>query len=108
MSSADKSIKCSDCGSDFNFSIDEQAFFAEKGFTNDLTRCRSCRASRMVQSNASSAYSGYSQPWQPRRQMFAAICAGCGQAADLLFAPHDGRPVYCRDCYAKARPSTGR
>ncbi len=32
MSFVDKSIKCSDCGSDFTFSIDEQAFFAEKGY----------------------------------------------------------------------------
>jgi CxxC-x17-CxxC domain-containing protein len=108
MSFVDKSIKCSDCGSDFTFSTSEQQFFAEKGFTNDPKRCRLCRAAKMVQSNGSSAYSGYSQPWQPRRQMFAAVCAECGRAAELPFEPRDGRPVYCRDCYSKVRPSTGR
>ena len=106
MSFADRSIRCSDCGSDFNFSTSEQEFFAEKGFTNDPTRCRSCRASGMVHSLVPSARSGYGQPWQPGRQMFAAVCADCGQAAELLFEPRDGRPVYCRDCYAKVRPTT--
>jgi CxxC-x17-CxxC domain-containing protein len=108
MSFVDKSIKCSDCGADFPFSTSEQEFFAEKGYANDPTRCRLCRASEMVHSLVPSTRSGYGQPWQPKRQMFAAICAGCGQAADLPFEPRDGSPVYCRDCYAKARPSTGR
>ena len=40
MSLVDKSIKCSDCGSDFTFSVSEQEFFAEKGYTNDPQRCR--------------------------------------------------------------------
>jgi CxxC-x17-CxxC domain-containing protein len=108
MSFVDKSIKCSDCGADFNFSTSEQEFFAEKGYANDPKRCRLCRASEMVHSNVPSTRSGYGQPWQPKRQMFAAVCAECGQAAEILFEPRDGRPVYCRDCYGKVRPSTGR
>jgi CxxC-x17-CxxC domain-containing protein len=108
MSFVDKSIKCSDCGADFTFSTSEQEFFAEKGYANDPTRCRLCRASQMVHSLVPSTRSGYGQPWQPKRQMFAAVCAGCGQAAEILFEPRDGRPVYCRDCYGKVRPSTGR
>jgi CxxC-x17-CxxC domain-containing protein len=105
MSFVDKSIKCSDCGSDFTFSMSEQEFFAEKGYTNDPKRCRLCRANRMVQGNGSSAYSGYSQP---RRQMFPAVCAECGKGTELPFEPRDGRPVYCRDCYSKIKPSAVR
>jgi CxxC-x17-CxxC domain-containing protein len=108
MSFVDKSIKCSDCGSDFTFSAGEQESFAAKGYANDPKRCRWCRASRMVQNNASSAYSGYSQPGQPRRQMFAAVCAECGKGTDLPFEPRYGRRVYCRDCYSKVRPGALR
>ena len=108
MSFVDKSIKCSDCGTDFTFSAGEQESFAVKGYANDPKRCRWCRASRMVQSNASSAYSGYSQPWQPKRQMFAAVCAACGKGTDLPFEPRYGRRVYCRDCYSKVRPGASR
>ena len=40
MSFVDKSINCSDCGSDFAFSISDQESFAEKGYTNEPQRCR--------------------------------------------------------------------
>ena len=32
---ADKTLVCSDCGNEFVFTEGEQAFYAEKGFTND-------------------------------------------------------------------------
>lgn len=40
---ADKTIKCRDCGSDFIFTENEQAFYKEKGFENDPVRCPDCR-----------------------------------------------------------------
>ena len=42
---ADKTLTCSDCGMEFEFTEREQAFYAEKGFT-EPRRCPSCRASR--------------------------------------------------------------
>ena len=42
---ADKTLTCSDCGMEFAFTEREQAFYAEKGFT-EPRRCPSCRASR--------------------------------------------------------------
>ena len=42
---ADKTLSCSDCNMEFEFSEREQAFYAEKGFT-EPRRCPSCRASR--------------------------------------------------------------
>ena len=108
MSFVDRSIKCSDCGADFTFSTREQEFFAEKGFTNDPKRCRWCRASRMVQNNGASDRSGCRQEWQPRRQMFAAVCAECGKGTELPFEPRYGRRVYCRDCYEKVRQGAPR
>ena len=34
------------------------------------------------------------------REMFDAVCAACGAPARVPFRPANGRPVYCRDCYA--------
>ena len=39
----DKTIKCKDCGKEFVFSVGEQEFYKEKGFTNDPVRCPECR-----------------------------------------------------------------
>src|SRR5919206_143087 len=46
MSYADKTITCRDCGMDFIFTSGEQEFYAQKGFTNEPTRCASCRQQR--------------------------------------------------------------
>jgi CxxC-x17-CxxC domain-containing protein len=67
-----------------------------------------CRAAKMVQSQGSSPYGGHGQSWQPRRQMFRAVCAECGRAAEIPFEPRYGKRVYCRDCYSKVRPGAGR
>lgn len=50
----DKTIECRDCGDDFTFSEGEQAFYAEKGFTNDPVRCPSCRRAKKAQREANS------------------------------------------------------
>lgn len=42
----DKKIICKDCGKEFIFTVGEQKFFAEKGFTNDPVRCPECRKKR--------------------------------------------------------------
>ena len=42
----DKTIKCKDCGADFVFTEGEQAFYAEKGLTNEPQRCPACRKAR--------------------------------------------------------------
>ncbi len=55
---ADKTLTCSDCNMEFEFTEREQAFYAEKGFS-EPRRCNSCRASRKAaRSGGDSAYSG--------------------------------------------------
>ena len=55
---ADKTLTCSDCGMEFAFTEREQAFYAEKGFT-EPRRCPSCRASRkQARSGDSGGYGG--------------------------------------------------
>jgi len=49
MSSQNKSIQCSDCGTIFTFSAREQEFFASKGLANEPRRCPQCRKSKRQQ-----------------------------------------------------------
>jgi DNA-directed RNA polymerase subunit RPC12/RpoP len=43
---ADKTLVCKDCGKEFVFTEGEQQFYAEKGFTNEPTRCKECRSAK--------------------------------------------------------------
>ncbi|MCL6638715.1 MAG: zinc-ribbon domain containing protein [Firmicutes bacterium] len=96
----DKILTCRDCGSDFTFTVSEQEFFAEKGFTNDPGRCPQCRAARKQRNGG-----GFSRSARPQREMFAATCAACGAETEVPFRPSGDRPVYCRDCF---RRNSGR
>jgi CxxC-x17-CxxC domain-containing protein len=37
------------------------------------------------------------------REMHKATCAECGGECEVPFKPTEGRPVYCKDCFAKRR-----
>ena len=37
------------------------------------------------------------------REMHKATCADCGKECEVPFKPQEGKPVYCRDCYAKKK-----
>ena len=39
------------------------------------------------------------------REYFKATCADCGNECELPFKPTEGKPVYCRDCFAKHKPA---
>ncbi|MAG37255.1 MAG: zinc-binding protein [Dehalococcoidia bacterium] len=109
MSFTDRVLVCADCGSEFVFSAGEQAFFAEKGFTNEPKRCVSCRSQRRQQrSGYGGGDTGYDYESSPRppRQMFPIICDGCGAEAEVPFQPRGDRPVYCRDCFSRHRESS--
>jgi DNA replicative helicase MCM subunit Mcm2 (Cdc46/Mcm family) len=47
----DKTIVCKDCGEEFTFSVNEQQFYAEKGFTNEPARCKTCRDKKKAERN---------------------------------------------------------
>jgi len=46
MNYKDKTIPCRDCGGEFSFTAGEQEFYAQKGFTNEPTRCPAGRRAR--------------------------------------------------------------
>ena len=101
MSFQDKSIQCSDCAAAFTFSADEQELFSSRGYTNDPKRCMPCRQARKSERSGDNSYGS-------QRQMFPAVCAECGKATQVPFQPREDRPVYCSDCYNKARLSGSR
>ena len=122
---ADKTLTCSDCGMEFDFTEREQAFYAEKGFS-EPRRCPSCRQSRKAARAAegggytsSGSYSsggyeseyagggyssgGYGGRSSAPREMFSATCSSCGKEARVPFRPTNGKPVYCSDCFRTMR-----
>ena len=38
------------------------------------------------------------------REMHKAICSECGKECEVPFKPTEGKPVFCRECFAKKRP----
>ena len=43
MERQDKTLVCKDCGKEFTFTVGEQEFYDEKGFTEEPKRCKECR-----------------------------------------------------------------
>jgi CxxC-x17-CxxC domain-containing protein len=122
----DKTITCADCSQEFTFTASEQAFYAEKGFSDAPKRCKSCRQARKAQRNSpsyggddsyssygsyggggggsSSSYGGGGGSYdRAPRQMYDAVCADCGKTAQVPFQPTGSRPVYCNDCFRARR-----
>jgi CxxC-x17-CxxC domain-containing protein len=118
LSYADRSLICRDCGQAFVFSSGEQEFFAQKGFTNEPSRCPDCRSARKA-SGGGAAYSsgGYGSGsyssgggggyGRQDRRMYSATCSTCGNEARVPFQPRGDKPVYCSDCFSQARGSSG-
>lgn len=112
MSFVDKTLTCRDCSAEFVFTVGEQEFFAEKGFTNEPTRCMNCRRERKSRMNTSSGYGnggggGYSSSAssysRTDRQMYPAVCSECGKDTEVPFEPRNDKPVYCNDCFRSRR-----
>ena len=111
MNYQDRTLTCQDCSQSFIFSTDDQAYHAEKGYTNEPKRCPTCRqqrrGSRADQGFGGGGGGGYSQG---PREMHSVVCAECGKDAQVPFRPRGDRPVYCSDCYSKqgGRPTERR
>jgi len=117
---------------DFSFTSGEQEFYAQKGFTNEPTRCPSCRQARKANGGGrGSGYSrdSYSGGYDDResygssygrgnsyssadsrgeRELHSATCASCGREAKVPFVPRGDKPVYCSDCFKQQRQTSSR
>lgn len=121
MSFEDKPIICADCGQEFIHSAEDQARYAERGFTNEPKRCRECRDKRKAQGGGGGGHSrgprgggggggyggggggGGGAGRGAPRESYEAVCAACGATTTVPFKPSQGRPVYCRDCFRSKR-----
>jgi CxxC-x17-CxxC domain-containing protein len=101
MAFQEKQLVCSDCGKNFAFTVEEQEFFASRGYTNEPKRCQSCRQTRRAERGGGGGNSGGSN--RGPRQMFAAVCAQCGKDTEVPFQPRGDKPVYCRECFDKRK-----
>lgn len=54
----DQTITCKQCGTEFIFSVREQTFFAQKGFSSLPKRCKACRKKRNRRPKGGDAYGG--------------------------------------------------
>jgi len=84
----DKNIICKECQAEFVFSVQDQEFFKEKGYTNEPQRCRNCRSAKKQAVRAS-------------REMHDVVCAACNKNCQVPFKPRSDKPVYCSDCFQK-------
>ncbi len=89
----DKTLICKECGAEFEFTANEQEFYAEKGFTNEPQRCKACRDARKAARGEG----------RGNRQMYDAVCAACGKTCQVPFEPRNDRPVYCSECFESNR-----
>jgi CxxC-x17-CxxC domain-containing protein len=100
MAYTEKSLHCSDCGKNFTFTVEEQEFYASKGFTNEPKRCPTCRQARKLERSGSDSRGTANRG---PRQMYPATCGRCGNQTEVPFQPRGDKPVYCQDCYSKSR-----
>jgi CxxC-x17-CxxC domain-containing protein len=94
----DKKIQCKDCGKDFVWTADEQAFYQEKGF-NEPLRCKDCRVKARAKFNSGGGHGGGGM----EHKSFPITCSNCGKQDTVPFEPKGDRPVLCRDCFRKQR-----
>ncbi|MDO8688746.1 MAG: zinc-ribbon domain containing protein [Dehalococcoidia bacterium] len=105
MSYEEKTLTCADCGKSFAFTVEEQEFHAQKGFTNLPKRCPDCRSARRSERGGSGGGGGFGRS---SREMYPVTCAQCGKQTEVPFQPRGDRPVYCSDCYSKQGGGSSR
>lgn len=94
----DKEIICVDCSEPFIWEAGAQAFFQDKGLTNQPKRCAPCKETKR-QRVAEAAMRPEDRP----RVTIEVTCAQCGTETTVPFVPVRNRPVYCRQCFLAHR-----
>jgi CxxC-x17-CxxC domain-containing protein len=98
MTIQDLQMTCSDCGQEFMFSGEDQAFFQERGYSAPK-RCKACRQAKKNEQGEGGGYRSESQGT-------TVTCSGCGKPATVPFVPRGDRPVYCQDCFRSRKRDT--
>ncbi len=91
---------CSDCGAEC-----EVPFKPTEG---KPVRCQDCfRKNRPQRSfGGRGGFSGGGRRFdRGPREMHKAVCAECKKECEVPFKPTEGKPVFCKECYAKKKES---
>lgn len=99
----DITISCMDCTVQFVWTAGEQVFFRDKKLQNPPKRCKDCKRAKnhRLAAIAFSHTTGIRQRIEVR-----ASCAKCSEVTTIPFYPSQGRPVYCRACFAAINAAT--
>lgn len=62
----------------------------------------------LISSRLISAMVNYMAYNERPKEYFKTTCADCGNECEVPFVPTEGKPVYCKDCYANHRPVRDR
>lgn len=97
-------IPCIDCAHDFVWTAGEQAFFRDKQLQNPPKRCKDCKKAknRRLEAIEVARTTG-----KRHRIEVSAKCAKCATLTTVPFYPCQGRPVYCRTCFAEMSGTNG-
>lgn len=96
-------INCMDCTAQFFWTAGEQAFFRDKQLQNPPKRCKDCKRAK----NHRLAAIEISHATGIRQRIeVKASCAKCFEVTTIPFYPSQGRPVYCRACFAAINDAT--
>lgn len=98
MTYQDQTLTCRDCGKPFVFTIRDQEFFAEKGFTNPPTRCRDCRNLRKKEGGAPRP----AAVAQADKTLYKITCKTCGKGGEMAIEPRKPDDVLCSECFYEA------
>ena len=98
----ERMLTCVQCSTPFPFTVEDQQFHAERGYTNEPRRCPACREARRAERRSMGGFGG------GMRQMYPVVCAQCGKDTEVPFRPTGTRPVYCSECYSQHRDSSYR
>ena len=96
----DLQLTCSDCGQEFTFTSEDQAFFQERGYSTPK-RCKPCRQAKKNEHGGGGGYQ------RSESRGTTVTCSSCGQQTTVPFEPRGDRPVYCRDCYQAQKGGGG-
>jgi CxxC-x17-CxxC domain-containing protein len=97
---ADLQLTCSDCGQEFTFSSEDQAFFQERGYSAPK-RCKTCRQAKKNEQGGGGGY------YRSESQGTTVTCSACGKQTTVPFEPRGDRPVYCQGCFRSRKKDTG-
>ncbi|MGC9224824.1 MAG: CxxC-x17-CxxC domain-containing protein [Terracidiphilus sp.] len=97
----DLQLTCSDCGREFTFSSEDQAFFQQRGYSTPK-RCKACRQAK----NSNQPGGGEHYP-RNDAQGTTVTCSACGKQTTVPFEPRGDRPVYCQECFRSRKKDSG-